>query len=182
MFLMHTTGEERREQLVVLDPVVERVDHPIEGIASTGPPRTTSEARPRARCVRLVTLTTQAIEALREHYARAEANRGAPIGTDEQIFTDDPTGRRPWNPNLATARWTRHRKLFDLDHVRVHNLRHFVATELSPPASTSEPSPTGSATHAPPPPSTSTGHGYQHEAVLGRPEAGLGGAITLRVP
>lgn len=29
-----------------------------------------------------------------------------------------------------TARRTRHRKLFDLDHVRVHDLRHFVATEL----------------------------------------------------
>jgi integrase len=80
--------------------------------------------------VRLVTLTTQAIEALREHRAHVEANRGARVGTDEQIFTDDPTGCRPWNPNLVTARWTRHRKRFDLDHVRVHDLRHFVATEL----------------------------------------------------
>jgi integrase len=80
--------------------------------------------------VRLVTLTTQAIVALREHFARAEANRGAPVGADEQIFTDDPTGCQPWNPNLVTARWTRHRKLFDLDNVRVHDLRHFVATEL----------------------------------------------------
>jgi integrase len=30
----------------------------------------------------------------------------------------------------VTARWTRHRKRFDLDKVRVHDLRHFVATEL----------------------------------------------------
>jgi len=36
----------------------------------------------------------------------------------------------PWNPNLVTARWIRHRKRFDLDNVRVHDLRHFVATEL----------------------------------------------------
>jgi integrase len=80
--------------------------------------------------VRLVTLTTQAVEALREHFARAEAKRVAPVGAAEQVFTDDPTGCRPWSPDVVTGRWTRHRKLFDLNHVRVHDLRHFVATEL----------------------------------------------------
>ena len=77
-----------------------------------------------------MTLTTQAVAALREHLARAEANRGSAVGADEQIFTDDPTGSRPWSPDIVTARWTRYRKRFDLAHVRVHDLRHFVATEL----------------------------------------------------
>lgn len=55
---------------------------------------------------------------------------GAPIGTDEQIFTRDPTGRRPWDPGLVTNRWIRARRDLGLDHVRLHDLRHFVATEL----------------------------------------------------
>src|SRR5205823_1215091 len=37
MLLVDTAGEKRRQQLVLLDPVVERVDHPIKRIPSTGP-------------------------------------------------------------------------------------------------------------------------------------------------
>jgi hypothetical protein len=37
VLLVHATGEERRQQLVAFDTVVERVDHPVERVASTSP-------------------------------------------------------------------------------------------------------------------------------------------------
>jgi integrase len=60
-----------------------RIERSVSVIKGTG----VSFKTTKTGNVRLVTLTTQAIEALREHFARAEANRGAPIGADEQIFT-----------------------------------------------------------------------------------------------
>lgn len=80
--------------------------------------------------VRLVSLTRQAVAALDAHYQRAVDRRGAPIAADEQIFTRDPAGRRPWDPGLVTSRWVRYRRQAGLDDVRLHDLRHFVATEL----------------------------------------------------
>lgn len=80
--------------------------------------------------VRLVTLTTQAADALADHHACTQAQRGGPAGESAQVFTNDPTGVRPWRPELATRRWHHHRNAVGLDHVRLHDLRHFVATEL----------------------------------------------------
>ena len=37
MVVMHATGKQGREQLVVLDAVIERVDHPIECLTAAGP-------------------------------------------------------------------------------------------------------------------------------------------------
>jgi hypothetical protein len=37
MVRVHTTGEDRRQQFVAFDAVVESVDHSVEGIASAGP-------------------------------------------------------------------------------------------------------------------------------------------------
>jgi integrase len=79
--------------------------------------------------VRRVSITTQAIEALVAHRARAESAAGR-VGQSAFVFTADPSGCRPWRPELVTRRWERLRALSGLPNVRLHDLRHFVATEL----------------------------------------------------
>jgi integrase len=83
--------------------------------------------------VRLVSLTAQAVDALRHHHIRAQhaaAAAGREMDSADLIFTSDPHARRPWRPELVTRRWERLRDKAGLAHVRIHDLRHFVATEL----------------------------------------------------
>ena len=83
--------------------------------------------------VRLVSLTTRAVDALFSQRARAEQTarvRGRQLELGDQIFTNDPDARRPWRPELVTRRWERLRATSGPSHMRIHDLRHFVATEL----------------------------------------------------
>ena len=56
--------------------------------------------------------------------------RGRQLELGDQIFTNDPDARRPWRPELVTRRWERLRATSGPSHMRIHDLRHFVATEL----------------------------------------------------
>ena len=49
---------------------------------------------------------------------------------DGFVFSDDPTGRRPWQPNWVTKRFIRYRQHAGLAHFRLHDLRHFMATTM----------------------------------------------------
>jgi integrase len=83
--------------------------------------------------VRRVSLTAQAVEALRAHYERAQetaAKRRRLVDPADFVFTNDPDAGRPWRPELATRRWERLRTRAGVGNVRLHDLRHFVATEL----------------------------------------------------
>jgi integrase len=76
--------------------------------------------------VRVVSLTTQAVIALREHHRSTH-----PGAADAFVFSNDADGARPWRPDLVTRRWERLRRTGHFDRrVRIHDLRHFVATEL----------------------------------------------------
>jgi integrase len=82
---------------------------------------------------RLVALTAQAVTSLRAHLDRAEDTARASSRAfyrDEFVFTSDTSGSTPWRPELVTRRWERLRKQIGLEHVKVHGLRHFAATEL----------------------------------------------------
>jgi integrase len=46
------------------------------------------------------------------------------------VFSNDPTGRRPWQPNWATKRFIRYRQQAGLAQFRLHDLRHFMATTM----------------------------------------------------
>ena len=46
------------------------------------------------------------------------------------VFSKDADGLTPWRPDYVTGAWTRLRKSLGLDHVRLHDLRHFQATML----------------------------------------------------
>jgi integrase len=83
--------------------------------------------------VRLVSLTGGAIEALAQQLLRARnvaRTADREVDVDHLIFTNDPQGCRPWRPELVSRRWERLRRKLGLDGVRLHDLRHFVATEL----------------------------------------------------
>lgn len=82
---------------------------------------------------RLVWLTTQAAASLPDHLDRAHdaaQTAGRSFDRSDLVFTNDPECQRPWRPELVTRRWERLRKQAGLDHVKIHGIRHFVATEL----------------------------------------------------
>jgi integrase len=83
--------------------------------------------------VRRVSITSQALDALISHRDRAAdiaRRNGRSVTSSDYIFTSDPTAASPWRPELASRRWERLRDRAGLPHVRLHDLRHFVATEL----------------------------------------------------
>jgi integrase len=49
---------------------------------------------------------------------------------DVFVFTSHPLGERPWNPNWVTKQFIRHRRAAGIDHFRLHDLRHFLATQM----------------------------------------------------
>jgi integrase len=82
---------------------------------------------------RLVSLTDRAVRSLTELLDVATSNAaeaGRPTSADDLVFTKDPEAKEPWRPELVTRRWERLRKRAGLEHVKLHGLRHFVATEL----------------------------------------------------
>lgn len=46
------------------------------------------------------------------------------------IFSADPAGTRPWLPNFVTKRFIKVRRAAGLGHFRLHDLRHFMATQM----------------------------------------------------
>lgn len=80
--------------------------------------------------VRRVSITAQAIEALYRQYGRAERRIDNRVDPEGFVFASDPAAARPWRPELVSRRWERLRAKAGLPHVRLHDLRHFVATEL----------------------------------------------------
>ncbi len=91
------------------------------------------EAPTKTRQARRISLDRTTIDALRAHRRRGEkaARRaGVAWGRDAFVFSHEPGGREPWRPD-STSRAFRHlRHEVGLDHVRLHDLRHFVATRL----------------------------------------------------
>jgi integrase len=49
---------------------------------------------------------------------------------DRFIFCYDEAGARPWKPNYVTKRFIQFRKAAGLGHFRLHDLRHFMATQM----------------------------------------------------
>jgi integrase len=52
------------------------------------------------------------------------------LAEDGFVFASEPDGSESWRPDGATRRWARLRKKAGLDDVRLHDLRHYVATQL----------------------------------------------------
>lgn len=55
---------------------------------------------------------------------------GVPLPAAAFLFSHEPDGSVPWRPGFASLKFRRLRDELGLDDVRLHDLRHFVATTL----------------------------------------------------
>lgn len=61
--------------------------------------------------------------------ARASQDR-VELSEDAFIFSTQPDGRRPWQPNWVTKRFIARRRAAGVERFRLHDLRHFMATQM----------------------------------------------------
>lgn len=78
-------------------------------------------------------LDAASVEVLRRHRDRAEAQaRGSGVALRDAafVFSSEPDGSRPWHPNWTTKRFIARRRATGLAPFRLHDLRHFMATQM----------------------------------------------------
>lgn len=80
--------------------------------------------------VALAPATAERVRAFRSVCEERAAAVGTKLGREGYVFATEPDGSASWRPDNVSARWRRIRKLADLDGVRLHDLRHYVATQL----------------------------------------------------
>jgi len=74
--------------------------------------------------------TATSLKAQRKRVAnRASAVKGK-LGDNGFVFSGDVVGSQPWRPDGVTAAFVRLRDNVGLNSVRLHDLRHFAATQL----------------------------------------------------
>ena len=84
----------------------------------------------QARRIALDIGTIDALSAHRKWSETIAAQCDTTIDDNAYVFSYEADGSAPWQPNSATQRFARLRNRLDLDHVRLHDLRHYVATRL----------------------------------------------------
>jgi integrase len=77
-----------------------------------------------------VALDSLSLELLRTHRERLAEENGADAFEQRFVFCADAAGTRPWLPNFVTKRFIVARRAAGLGHFRLHDLRHFMATEM----------------------------------------------------
>jgi integrase len=80
-----------------------------------------------------VRLDPDSVAAVVEHRAACEAAAvacGARLRGGSFVFSYDVDGARPWRPDGVSKRWATWRDKAGLDGVRLHDLRHFMATTM----------------------------------------------------
>ena len=68
----------------------------------------------------------------RQRQLAEERARAVDVDLDDAafVFARDPAGRQPWYPGSVTQRFAALRDRLKLGHVRLHDLRHYMATQL----------------------------------------------------
>jgi integrase len=85
----------------------------------------------RVRRVALDAGTVAALRSQRTLQNERAASCRMVLSSDAYVFARDEKGREPWRPDSsATGRFMALRDRLDLGHVRLHDLRHYVATRL----------------------------------------------------
>jgi integrase len=74
--------------------------------------------------------TVAALVAHRRRQAEHALAVGTRPGPRAYVFSSEINGSRPWHPQVVTHRFERLRRRAGLSAVRLHDLRHYVATEL----------------------------------------------------
>lgn len=82
---------------------------------------------------RRVAIDSGTVDALTAHRA-AQTQRAYTCGTtlveDAYLFSPEVDGSRPWHPQVVTHRFKRLCRRLGLESLRLHDLRHYVATQL----------------------------------------------------
>jgi integrase len=82
---------------------------------------------------RRVAIDEATLELLREFHLCARERAlavGVALADDAFLFSEEPDGSAPWRPDVCTNWFGRLRTELGLGHVRLHDVRHFVATAL----------------------------------------------------
>jgi integrase len=77
-----------------------------------------------------VALDAARLELLRSHHLAISTGGGMMSPENRFVFSSDKAGTRPWSPNFVTKRFVRVRRAAGLGHFRLHDLRHFMATQM----------------------------------------------------
>jgi integrase len=85
---------------------------------------------PKTRRSHRVALDPASVELLRSHRLRVRGENGTDAVEQRFVFCADTAGTRPWLPNFVTKRFIVARRAAGLGHFRLHDLRHFMATEM----------------------------------------------------
>jgi integrase len=80
--------------------------------------------------VALAATTNERLVDFRALCSRRAESVGTPLASNGFVFASEPDGSESWRPDGATRRWERLRTKADLRDVRLHDLRHYVATQL----------------------------------------------------
>jgi integrase len=91
------------------------------------------EGSTKTHAERRIALDGDTLEVLAEYRRKCTRRAhecGAGLSDDARIFSSDPDGKTPWRPDVVTNRFTKLRRRAGLDSVRLHDLRHYVATRL----------------------------------------------------
>jgi integrase len=86
----------------------------------------------KTHAARRIALSDDSIALLAEHRRRCTERAracGVPLVAQAYVFSYDPAGRQPMNPDAVTHRFGRLAKQLGL-HARLHDLRHYAATQL----------------------------------------------------
>jgi len=91
-----------------------------------------NEGKTRGRGHRVIALDEATVAALRAMRAR-RAEELLALGTgwrDGWFVFSHTAGESPWRPGYASDRWRKLRRELDLDRVRLHDMRHYMATVM----------------------------------------------------
>jgi len=86
----------------------------------------------KSHAKRLVTIDPDTIDLLtdyRDWLDKQAAEAGVTVRDDGYLFSDDLDGANPWHPDRGTDGFERACKLAKVEGVRLHDLRHFGATQ-----------------------------------------------------
>jgi hypothetical protein len=123
----------RRSQLLALrwgDVDVERAAIAFTRALVEGPDGPELRSTKTHRTYR-VELDAETLHVLMAHRARARARDvGAELTAGAFVFSSRPDGAKPWLPNWLTKRFIAARRAAGLPHFRLHDLRHFMTTEM----------------------------------------------------
>lgn len=93
----------------------------------------TVEKDTKTHQARRIALDGSTVAMLRQHRERAAMRArecGVSLADDAYVFSYEPDGGKPWAPLTVSQRFGRLRDRLDLQGVRLHDLRHYVATRL----------------------------------------------------